>query len=200
MGNVEYNATMSGEPYLYFETKQVAKLILQDLKKEEMQEKIREENLFQYRTTKNISKMFNASYRRLCTLDARLIDMVVNSYNENSRLVVLYAIMKSNRLFYEFMDEVIKEKCQLKQYNLKKSDIIAFLKEKAEYSEVVAGWHDYTYNKLAQVFVRVLAESGFLNNTKEKIISPPILNSELRDHIINIGDADYLSTLSGGIL
>jgi len=44
---LQYSATLTGEPYLYFELKQVAKLTLAGFSPVEIRARIKDENLFQ---------------------------------------------------------------------------------------------------------------------------------------------------------
>ena len=52
----KYFANLTGEPYLYYELKQVAKLTLEGLSPIEIRTKIKEDNLFQSATNKSSDK------------------------------------------------------------------------------------------------------------------------------------------------
>lgn len=197
---LDYTARMTGEPYLYFETKVVAKLMYDKVEKEKMLDMIKEENLFQYKTKKSVNKIFNAVYKRLCVLDEYLLNIVANYNSQESKIIVLYGLMKTNRLFFEFMNEVFREKINERSYKLNKSDIMAFFDSKREQSEKVAKWHDYTLNKLSQVFTKTLLEAGLINNKVEKRIVIPSIDKGLIDHFIEIGDAAYIKAMMGDMI
>ena len=106
--------------------------------------------------------------------------------------------MKTDRLFFEFMQEVYKEKHILRDYKLLHKDIKSFFRRKAEQSEQIAGWMDITIKKLIQVYKRILSESGFAKHDNKDIeILPQIMEEELINHIKNIGDTIYLEAMLG---
>ena len=109
----QYFANLTGEPYLYFELKQVAKLTLAGLSPTEIRAKIKEENLFQSATNKSIDKLLSATLKRVAVLDVPLLNLLVHGSLHTSKLVALIAILKTNRLFFEFLEEVYLEKVRL---------------------------------------------------------------------------------------
>ena len=106
----KYSASLTGEPLQFFESKVVAELMLKNLNFEEIKSKIYDENLFNYKTKKSIYKRVASVYKRLKGLDDFLIEFLVEGTSSNARVIVLYSIMQTNRLFYEFMTEVVRIK------------------------------------------------------------------------------------------
>ncbi len=193
-----YYANLTGEPFLYSELKQVAKLALAGLSIPEIRIKIQTENLFQYDTNKSIEKILRATLKRVAVLDETLLTLLVQGSLHTSKLVALIAIMKTNRLFLEFMEEVYLEKVRLGEKELEPRDFRIFFANKAEQSPQVAGWQDYTLKKLAQVFNVILFGAGLINNTKQKILTPPLVEEELANHLRNSGDTRIIVALAGG--
>jgi len=94
----QYFANLTGEPYLYFELKQVAKLTLAGLSPVEIRAKIKDENLFQSATNKSIDKLLSATLKRVAVLDEIMLNILVdgslhsntcglNSHHENESAV-----------------------------------------------------------------------------------------------------------------
>lgn len=194
----EYSANLTGEPFLYLELKQVAKLTLSGLSTTEIEAKVQEENLFQYDTNKSLTKISRATLKRVAVLDKTLLNLLVQSSLHTSKLVALIAIMKLNRLFLEFMEEVYWEKVRLGEPALELKDFRIFFNNKAEQSPKVAGWQDYTLRKLSQVYAKILFEAGLLNNTIKKRLTPPLVEEELLKHLIKTGDQRIINVLTGG--
>lgn len=194
----EYSANLTGEPYLYFELKQVAKLKLMGLSNKEIRQKIAEENLFQYDTNKSISKILSATLNRVEVLDEALLDMLVNGSLQTSKLVALIAVMKINRLFLEFVVEVYKEKVRILEPALEAKDFRIFFNNKTEQNSKVASWQDYTLQKLAQVYCKILFESGLLSDVRKKVLTPPTIDEDLREHLRKNGDAGIIAAITGG--
>lgn len=61
--------------------------------------------------------------------------------------MALLAIMKTNRLFLEFIEEVYLEKVQLGEQELESKDLRIFFNNKIEQSPKVAGWQESTVKK-----------------------------------------------------
>lgn len=193
----KYFANLTGEPYLYFELKQVATLTLAGLSPVEIRAKIKDENLFQLATNKSIDKLLSASLKRVAVLDEIVLNLLVHGSLHTSKLVALIAIMKTNRLFLEFMEEVYLEKVQLGEQELEPRDFRIFFNNKAEHSPRVAGWRESTIRKLSQVYSKILFEAGLINNTHQKRLTPPTLE-ELLVHLRKIGDHRLILAMTGG--
>lgn len=131
-------------------------------------------------------------------MDAPLLNLLVHGSLYSSKLVALIAIMKTNRLFLEFIEEVYLEKVRLGEQELESKDFRGFFNHKAEQSTRVAGWQEYTLKKLAQVYSKILVEAGLINNTHKKILTPPIIEEELLVHLREIGDHRLISAMTGG--
>ncbi|HBW37712.1 MAG TPA: DUF1819 domain-containing protein [Desulfosporosinus sp.] len=164
----QYFANLTGEPFLYVELKQVAKLTLAGLSSVEISAKIIDENLFQYATNKSLDKLLSATLKRVAVLDEILLNLLVQGSLHTSKLVALIAIMKTNRLFLEFIEEVYLEKVRLGEQELEPKDFCIFFNNKAEQSLKVAGWQESTLKKLSQVYSIILFEAGLINSTRKK--------------------------------
>lgn len=196
---LEYSASLTGEPYLYFELKQVAKLRLEGLSDKEIRAKINKENLFQYETNKSNNKRISAALKRTQALDKILLNLLVNGTLNTSKHIALIAIMKTNSLFLEFMKEVYYEKVVARDLTLDNKEFRIFFANKAEQSEKVASWQDYTLNKLRQVYLRILFEAGLVKSLKSREITPPIIEEDLANHLKTIGEDLYIKTMAGVI-
>jgi hypothetical protein len=194
----EYSANLTGEPFLYLELKQVARLTLTGLSPSEIKTKIQEENLFQYSTNKCVLKILRATLKRVAILDKFLLNLLVLGSLDTSKLVALITIIKTNRLFLEFLEEVYWVKVRLGEQTLELKDFRIFFNNKAEQSPKVARWQDYTYKKLSQVYARILFEAGFLNSIGKKGLTPPLVEEELYEHLKKSGDLRILNALTGG--
>ena len=63
--NIPYNASLTREPFLFYEMRTTARLLSQGISSEDAVNQIAEENLFQYPTEKEIRKKCHASLRRI---------------------------------------------------------------------------------------------------------------------------------------
>ena len=194
----KYKTTLKSTSFLHIELKKAAKLYLQGMGISEIKKKAKDENVFMLKTENRINVVASAISERLSVLDDKLIDKLANETLETSKQITLYSIMKTDRLFFEFMQEVFKEKCLLQDYTITDKDFNIFFQNKAEQDSKVASWKDYTYYKLKQVYKRILMEAGFAKKNKKTLeITNPFISEELKKHLKDKGDKIYLEAMLG---
>lgn len=194
----QYLSNLTRETYLYYELKQVAKLTLAGLSPVEIRTKIKDENLFQCTTHKGVDRLLSATHKRVAVLDKIMLNLLIRRSLHTSKLVALIAIMKTNQLFLEFIEEVYLEKIRLGEQELEPRDFRIFFNNKAEQSPKVAGWQESTLKKLSQVYSKILCEAGLINNTHKKMLTPPTIEEELLVHLRTIGDFRLIIAMTGG--
>ncbi|ETT45416.1 hypothetical protein BSK66_10150 [Paenibacillus odorifer] len=192
---LEYSVTITGASFLFYELKQVIGLKLQGLKESEIKEKVSTENLFQYQAKSSIKRSLPSVLRRVNELDKTLCQMVVEHSLNSGKIINLYAIMKTDRLFFEFMSEVIQEKFQSNNYLLERKDLNLYITSKAEQNALVAAWTEQTITRLKQVYVKVLHDSGLLKDKESGELSRPMIDEQLKAHLIQIGDIAYVRAM-----
>jgi hypothetical protein len=192
---LDYSANLTGAAFLFLELKRVVELKVNGLSDKEIKEKILIENVFQYEKTSSLKRMIPTLLRRVDALDNTFRSMVLNEHLENGKVINLYSIMKTDRLFFEFMDEVVKEKLLTNDYLLEKKDINTYFTYKAEQDENVAAWSELTTNKLKQVFLKILLEVGILKDKKTGELNRLLIDSYIKDHLMQIGESVYLKAM-----
>lgn len=197
---IEYRSTIKSKAFLYLAQKKAAILKVEGLNDVQIKEKSVRENIFQVDTEERKKEVASMVLKRLKALDEYLLELLANGGVEKSKQIVLYSIMKSDRLFYEFMSEVYCEKQILRDPFLSDSDFNIFFRRKCEQSKAVASWGEYTLYKLKQVYLRILYEAGFIKNQKgNREISKPIIDKDLSQYLRRIGDFEYLNAMIGEI-
>lgn len=195
---MEYKSTIKSRPYLYKETKKASMLINRGLEVDGIKGKSLEDNIFQLESESRKKEVASIIITRLKSLDKEIIYDIENSNIETSKILVLYSILKTDRLFFEFMNEVYKEKIILKDLYIKDKDFSVFFQNKKEQSEKVASWSEYTFKKLKQVYIRILFESGLIVNQKgDKEIKLPIMDNEVKDYIYKNDGRVYINAILG---
>lgn len=196
--SMEYKSTIKSRPYLYKETKKASSLINSGFNIDNIKEKSLKDNIFQLESEARKREVASIITARLKDLDKQVIYNIENSNVETSKILVLYAILKTDRLFFEFINEVYKEKILLKDLFIRDKDFGVFFQNKREQSEKVASWSEYTFKKLKQVYIRILFESGLIVNQKgDREVKVPIIESEVKDYLYSIGDKVYLNAILG---
>lgn len=183
---MNYSAGMTSRPFWYIEAKKTAKYMIDGLNKEEIRKIIIEENIFQAPSEERANQIFNTIYRRLSSLDAIFLERITLSDVATSKILVLFSIMKTDRLFFEFMFEVYREKLILGDYTIKERDMNVFFENKRRQSDSVSKWTEYTVQKLKASYTRMLFESGLTPKTSGDRQIVPVnidykLSGELKD-------------------
>lgn len=182
--SVAYNGSLTREQFLFYETRTVAKLLAEGLTDEEIILKVFSENLFQYPTERMLKNIASVCLKRLHAMEDRdLIKVVANSPVEVSKQVCLYAIMKQNRIMWEFMITVVGEKYRQMDFAFSDRDINVFFMRLQEQDDLVAEWKESTIKKMKSVIKRILIENDYLDSGKAQQLNPVLINNVLENAI-----------------
>lgn len=192
-----YNGSLTAEQFLYYEIRIASKFYLEGKPVEEAVEIIKRDNLFQYPTERQVSRLARACYKRLDALDnKRLVEEIAAAPNELAKQINLYAMMRYNRLVWEFMIQVIGEKYRNQDFGFSRKDLNAFFTRLQAQDDGVASWSEATINKIKSVLVRVLIETEYLDGAKSTTLNPVLLCEELEQGIKENGDYDALAAFN----
>jgi len=192
-----YKSTIKSRPYFFLETKKASKLLLQGLTDTEIKQKSVDENLFRVSSEARKKEIASIVLKRLRELDEFMLRQLAKNSLEQGKLIVIYAIMKNDRLFFEFMNEVFREKLIIKEQCIEEKDFNIFFERKKEQSEKIAGWDDYTFYKIKQVYIRILFEAGLIKGQKFRQIIKPLPDQSLVDHWVSIGEKAFANIFLG---
>ncbi len=193
----KYSARLTGNQFLYNEFKVVCDLLSRGLNKKEAEERITTENLFEYRSLKSIGKHITAVWERANYLDEHLLKMVLELPNEIGRVINLYAILKYDLLFFEFVNEIISEKFYTHQLELTRPDISNFFSVKAEQSDIVAQFKEATLKRLRLAYIEILEGAGYIARNDKMELSIPSAVYQITDYLESIGEKKYSKALLG---
>lgn len=182
-----YIASLTREPFLFYEMRTTAKLINSGLSEEDTVAQITKNNLFQYPTEKSVARMAKACIKRLAAMeDMDLIKAIAKQPTDVAKQICLYAMMKQSRLMWEFMLTVIGEKYRLKDSSFGRIDLNIYFMRLQEQDDAVATWSEGTITKLKQVLAKVLVENEYLDDVRADHLNPvylhPILENAIRSH------------------
>ena len=193
MNTTPYSGSLTAEQFLFYEIRIASKLYAQGVSVDEAISRIKADNLFQYPTEREIARMTRACYRRLDALDNQcLIHEISSAPTEIAKQINLYAIMRYNRLVWDFMIQVIGEKFRTQDFSFERKDLNAFFSRLQAQNDSVAGWSSSTISKIKSVLVRCLVETEYLDHFKSTTLNPVLLCEELEQGIRENNDAEVL--------
>ena len=195
MAEIKYSAALTGESFLFYESRQVARLKLSGRNQQQIREEIKSQNLFQYATEKSLAKRINAVQKRVDTLDEMLLRFLAEQPSATAKIINLYAIMNTNKLMLDFMIEVIGEKFEQGNLVLEKRDLNEFFAAKREQQENVARWSDETVAKLKRVLPRIIFEAGILVDRNTGTLQRLTLDKDVEKYFRDHGEIEFLKAL-----
>ncbi len=180
----DYNGSLTREQFLFYEIRIVSALVCQGMSREEVIQKVKKDNLFQFPTEREISSIVNTCFHRMDALHSDMLArLLYEAPAEVAKQINLYAMMKYNRIVWEFMTTIIGEKFRTQEFDFGYKDVNVFFFRLQEQSNTVASWSDGTIKKIKQVLVKSLVECGYLDSNKATHLNPISIAPELEDEI-----------------
>ena len=180
----DYNGGLTREQFLFYEIRTVASMELQGLDRNEILNRIIDENLFQFPTERMVASIAGTCFKRIDALKSEtLVYHLANAPAEVAKQINLYAMMKYNRIVWDFMTGVIAEKYRTQEFEFSKKDLNVFFFRLQEQNDTVASWSDGTISKIKQVLTRTLVECGYLDSSRALQLNPVTIAPELEDGI-----------------
>ena len=194
---MQYNGGLTAEQFLFYEIKIVSKQYLEGKSIDEIIEYIRLDNLFQYPTEREVSRLTRACYKRLVALgNEKLVCELANAPIEVAKQINLYAMMRYNRLVREFMIDLIGEKYRQHDFSYSKKDINVFFSRLREQNDDIAAWSEQTIMKLKQVLTKCLIETEMLDSFRARELNPIFISAELESGIRENNDLTALAAFN----
>ena len=192
---MEYRA-ITAENFYLIEMKNTCKFILENKLEEDLKKLLKINNILETVSESNFSKKFNTINKRLKSLTDNLKKQIVDTDLASAKFINLYSILCNERFILEFLEEVVKEKYDNYDYNIKESDFLIYLATKSEQSEIINNWTEAGKRKMLVKVKNFLTEGGFLEKNKDsyKIIKP-IVDLAVIDEIKENGNKKILKIM-----
>lgn len=190
-----YSAEIVAGSLLMNETRKLAEVMLRDQSKAAWREAVIVENILQKKTQSTAKRMAGLIRHRLETGDPQSWRLIATGDFELAGQGTLVLLLRRSRLLADFMSEVLGLKMRRLDFKLVQKDWDDFLQECELRDPVVATWSPLTKAKLFEVVVRILAETRYLNSSKEKIIQGVMIRPEIRAYLEAINDQKTLASL-----
>jgi len=186
-----YDGGIVAGSLLVAESREIARLLLGGEDEDAWRNAIMRGNILQKRSPETAKRQGRLIQKRLLLMKPDHWEMVVNAHADLSTQAVMAAAVKHSRLIGDFMDSVVRPHWQTFQKSLSDTDWNHFLSECAQLDPRVEEWSENTRKKLKQVVFRILAESGYLSDTKNRVLQPVSIEPELRKYLI-ANNEDYV--------
>ena len=193
---MHYDGALTREQFMLREMRIVAGLRQAGLSDEEILEKTRAENLFQYPTGRETGSKCRACLKRMAFLAdmPEILCALTEGTAEEAQLAALIAMMGCSRLLTEFMVTTVAEKYRTLEYRLEARDVNLFLMRLGEQDAGVAAWSARTVVKIRQVILHTLRAAGLLSERGELL--PVCLPEDFGRALARAGHGAFLPGLN----
>lgn len=194
----EYGAGIMSESSWFLEFKNVLLLKKEGLTKEEIKSKCIEENLFGGKTENRIVQMYGYLTTRASRIDNQLLEIFCSSDIATQKIINFVAILKGDKLYSEFINEVYRERAILGFEELDNSDVNVFFTMKTEDDNALSKWKDTTIKKVRNCYLNFMVDANLLRKEGKKYyITTPILDIALERYLELNGEETLLKAITG---
>ena len=198
MESKKYSAGLMSQSFWFLEFKKVVKLRQEGMAFDDIKKKCVEENLFGAAREYRALRMAGYIITRVKAMDDTLVDLFCTSDLATQKLINLVTILRTDRLFFEFVYEIYREKVILGVEVMEESDVNVFFTRKEAQSELIAGWKDSTKRHLRSCYLNFMTDANLLTVIdKKKMITPPILDIALQRYLQSVGEEVLVKALAG---
>lgn len=177
----EYSAGAVKLSFWFPEFRKVVQLLAAGNSFDEIRRQSQEENIFGAPTQRRADQICRTVITRVQALDSSFYPVFLAGDLSTQKLFALAAVMVCDTLFFDFVYEVIREKLIIGSNELEPKDVRIFFRDKQVQDARLAGWTDYTCQRLGSCYRTMLYEAGLTDKAKEtRRIFKPILETELQ--------------------
>jgi hypothetical protein len=190
-----YTATITTASLRLRESRIIADLLLQGVSDENWKQAILEENALQMDSIESIKRISRLLRARLKPLGEGLWEMVRDGDREQATQAVFAGAVKNSRLLGDFMDITMREQRALFAKKL----------EFRMWNEYIAGclgrdpdmphWSESTVTRLRSAVFFMLAEAGYLNDTRNLLLQNVFVDPQLAAYLRDRGESYVLRCL-----
>lgn len=198
MANEIYSAGLMSQSFWFLEFKKVVSLRQAGTTYDNIKKKCVENNLFGAAKEYRALRMTGYIVNRVKSMDEELIDLFLKANIETQKLINLITILRRDRLFFEFVYEVYREKVILGAETMEDVDVNVFISQKEMQNDVISGWKDSTKKHLKSNYLNFMTDANLLTVIdKRKTITPPIIDTALEQYLRISGEEVMIKALTG---
>jgi len=162
------------------ESRIIAAFMLSQATAKDWDQAIRVDNILQKRSPASAKRNAQAIRKRLERLEPEFWKALRDGDEELATQVAFCAALERNLLLVEFMERVVKDAYQTHAEKLEVYQWIDFLDDCTNRDPDIIEWTESTRKKTGQVVFRMLAEIGYLKNTRNLSLQHVQIRPEVR--------------------
>lgn len=194
----KYSAGLVSQSFWFVEMKKLIKLKIEGKTEKEIKHLCIDENLFGAINENRARRMYGYMWNRVKRLDDTMIHLFETSDVPTQKIINLISILEGDRLFFEFIFDVYREKVIFGTEELSDFDLNVFFKNKEVQSEEVGKWIDRTKKRLGSAYFNFMTDANLITVVdKKRTITPPIFDNELEKYLEASGKQSILKAIKG---
>jgi len=187
-----YLSTVTNQPFLLAETRQLASLYLAGNTFEELRSAVISDNILQLKARSTRKNVYQALASRLQGAPPALFELLAEHSLEMARLSNFYVCLRHYRLLRELLAERICDNASRYVWSLTLFESEQFFARKREQQNALAAWSPETYRRVATNTLRLAHDAGLLHGKGPWDIRRPLLPPAVRQLLIDQGDGPYV--------
>lgn len=183
MAEPRYKADIGGGSLKVPESRIIARLLLDGVSDEQWRYAIEVENVLQRRSPGTAKRQASLIRGRLQTMGPDLWQMVRDGSTTVATHAVFAAAIKHSTLLGDFLDLVVREHFRMFRPDLPRKEWDKFLEQCRNRDPLMPTWQESTANKLADCVYRILAEVGYITDSKTYRLKPVRISNEVMAYL-----------------
>ncbi|MBQ9664287.1 MAG: DUF1819 family protein [Oscillospiraceae bacterium] len=196
--SVCYSAGLMSESPWFHEFKKMVFMTYDKVAPEEIRRRCVEENMFGMPKAYRALRTYGYLLNRINLMDDSLVELFCTSDLSTQKLINFITVIMGDRLFFEFVNEVYRDKVQLGYSELTISEINVFFTDKSLQDEDMKAWKDTTFKRLRSGYFQFMTDANLLRKEKTRyLITPPVVDIALERYLQYSGRERFLKAIMG---
>jgi len=192
---LQYTSSIKDMPLMFSEMKRTALLLCEGKQNDEIVRLSLDKNIYQLVKEKRRRDVPLRMVKRLSAISKPLLDVIAHGRDADAKLIAFLALMKADRLLFEYMYEVYADRFHAGHNEISDKDFSDFIERKAQNSETVAKWSTSNLTNIRGKIKSTLCDAGLAKrNGDVLLIQRPIVDDELRK-LFDEADKIYVKTM-----
>ena len=170
MNENNYSAGIMSQSFWFNEVKRFLNLKKSGYNSEEIKRMVIVENLFGAPNEYRAKRMYGYIFNRANTIETELEELFFSSDLATQKIINLIAVIRKDRLFFEFLYEVYREKIIVGEQTLETAAGKTFFNLKETQDDTIAQWKDTTKRRVQSAYFYFMTESNLLRFESQKKI------------------------------
>ena len=176
-----YTSSIKDMPLMFPDMKRTALLLCEGKSGDEIVRLSTLENIFQLEKVKRRRDVPLRMIKRLSNLGMPLIEVIANGHYNDAKLIAFLALIKADRLLFEYMYEVYADKFHTGAEEISDRDFTEFIERKAQSCDTVAKWSANNLSDIRGKIKSALCDAGLAKRIGGNLlIQKPIIDDGLR--------------------